>query len=154
MFAFDTLTDEEILAVKNEGLLPEGAYAFVVRGIKAKISQAGNPMLEVQLGILDKDGNERSIFDYIVASRKMMFKLKHFCDALGMSAEYAEGKFDPMKCIGKKGAALVMIQKGNMKEDGTSYPDKNAIKDYAKASKPAANDVKGHHAEFNDDIKF
>jgi uncharacterized protein DUF669 len=153
MFAFDTLTDEEILAVKNEGLLPDGAYSFVVRGIKAKTSQSGNPMLEVQLGVLDKDGNERIITDYLVATRKMMFKLKHFCDAIGLSSEYSSGKFDPMKCIGKKGAALIMIQKGSMKEDGTSYADKNAVRDYAKTSQTTANDVKVDPA-FNDDIKF
>jgi len=157
MFAFNSLTDEEILAVQNEGLLPDGIYPFIVRAINPKTSSSGNPMLEVKVGILDKDGNERVITDYLVATKKMMFKLKHFCEAVGFEEEYKNGQFDPARCINKRGQTLIGVQKGNIKPDGFSfYADKNIIKDYIKPSQPAVIDVKATsgHIEFNDPVGF
>jgi len=150
MFAFITKSDEEILAIQNRGLLEEGVYPFIVKEVVQTVSKSQNPMLEVKIGVLDKDG-QRVITDYLVAMDSMIFKLKHFCETLGFEKEYKDGKLDPAKCVGRSGSVLIGIKKGDAKRDGSGfYPDKNNVRDYVKPeAKPAQVDP-----EFNDDIKF
>lgn len=151
-FAFNPKTDAEIDAIQNRALLPDGIYPFTVKDFEQKISKSGNEMLQVRLGVIDKDGSERNIIDYLVATDQMMFKLKHFCDTIGFEKEYAKGQFEPSKCVGRSGKATIGIQKGGAKMDGSGYyADKNNIKDYVKSDEkqklPADVDL-------NDDITF
>lgn len=151
VFEFSPKTDEEIEAIKNQGLLTEGIYPFTVKEVESQVSQSNNPMLKVRLGVLDAKGEERNIIDYLVATDKMMFKLKHFCEAIGIEDKYNSGKFTPKDCLNRSGKAKIGVQKGSMTPDGSGfYPDKNSIKDYLKgvASTPVAD------VPFNDDIKF
>jgi hypothetical protein len=146
-FQFTPKTDAELEALKNSHLLADGIYNFTVREVEQKISQTGNPMLKVTLGVTDSD-NIRTIVDYLVSTEKMMFKLKHFCEALGLEKEYLAGSFDPDQCLDLTGSVHVSVQKGNLRPDGTGfYPDKNIARDYLKP-------IKSVTAEFNDDIKF
>jgi hypothetical protein len=149
MFLFNPKTDEEIHAIQNQGLMADGIYSFRVKAVTTSQSKSGNNMLEVVLGVMDNDSNERNIRDYLVATDKMIFKTKHFCEAIGFEKEYASGKFDPMKCIDRSGKLVIATQKGGAKDDGSGYyPDKNIVRDYVKSEPIAANDF------LNDDIKF
>lgn len=151
-FAFDPKTDAEIEALQNKGLLTEGSYPFQVKAIDQLISKSGNSMLKITLSVLEKDGSSRTIFDYLVALDSMMFKIKHFCEAIGLEESYKKGNFDPQDCIDRSGMALVSVQKGNPKPDGSgNFPDKNIIKDYVKSDKPAAAKVDN---TLNDQIPF
>ncbi len=150
MFSFSPKTDAEIKALQNEGLLPEGVYRFTVKGVEQTVSKTDNSMLKLRLAVYEEKGSSRTIVDYLVATDKMMFKLKHFCEAIGLEDKYAKGTFNPQDCVDRQGLALVSIQKGSAKPDGTgNYPDKNQIKDYVPANEKAA------PAKFaDDDIKF
>lgn len=152
MFAFVPKTDLEIQNVQNRALLTDGVYPFLVKDVKITISKSGNEMLEVQLNVIDREANGRSIRDYLMATDTMIFKLKHFCDTIGMSEDYAKGNINPFKCVGRSGKVIIATQKGNAKDDGSGYyPDKNTVKDYVKQEAVQ----KEEKAPFiDDDIKF
>ena len=155
MFEFVSKSDEEIQEIQNRDLLPKGTYAFIVKEIKEGQSKKGDPMLTVRLSVIDNENRARNIFDYLVCTEKMMFKFKHFCEALGLEEDYKNNKLDTLKCIDRSGLCKVDIQKGGMKEDGSGfYPDKNSVQDYIKESiaKPST-EVKSE-TDFNDDISF
>lgn len=154
MFSFNPLTDEQINAVQNRDLLIEDIYPFIVKSMEQQHSKSGNEMLKVRLGVMDTKGDTRYIFDYLLATDQMIYKLKHFCESIGLAAKYAEGKFYPQDCIGLMGKVKIGIQKGAIKEDGTgSYPDKNSVKDYIKAEEKIVSVAK-IETDLNDDINF
>lgn len=153
MFSFDSKTDEEIQEIQNRKLLADGEYPFIVKSYEHKISKTGNPMLEILLGVLDNEGHERNIKDFLLATDTMIFKLKHFCETIGLHQEYAAGKFDPEKCIRRTGKCIIGLQKGNEKPDGSGYyPDRNNIRDYVKVE--IKKDTPPFDPDLNDDIKF
>lgn len=152
-FAFSPKTDAEINAIQNRALLPDGIYPFIVKDFEQKMSKSGNEMLQIRIGILDTDSSERNITDYLVATDQMMYKLKHFCDTIGFEKEYEKGLFEPAKCVGRSGKAIIGIQKGSAKQDGSGfYPDKNCIKDYVKGDEKKVDSK--IDPDLNDDINF
>lgn len=152
-FSFIPRTDAEIQDIKNRKLLSEGIYPFIVREVSPEVSKSNNPMLKVRLGIIDNQGNERSIIDYLLATDEMIFKLKHFCESIGFEEEYSKGSFDPLKAIGRSGSAKIGIQKGNIRNDGTLFDDKNSVRDYVKTEFVQKKPVE-IAPPLNDDIAF
>ncbi len=153
MFSFSPKTDAEIAAMQNQGLLEEGVYKFTVKHVEQCVSQSDNSMLKIRLSVFEKSGGMRVIFDYLVATDRMMFKLKHFCESIGLQDKYTDGKFNPQECVNRSGYAYVSIQKGSARPDGLgNYPDKNQIKDYVLGD--AAEDQKKKYKDFDDDVKF
>lgn len=152
-FSFRPKNDAEIAELQNVGLLKDGLYPFIVKGIEEQLSKTGNPMLKVRFEIHEEDGSRRSIFDYLVATDLMMFKLKHFCESVGLNEQYEKGNLNLNDCLDRSGNCFIGTQKGTSKPDGSGmYPDKNVIKDFMnKKSVPPK--AKGE-LPFNDDIKF
>jgi hypothetical protein len=148
-FSFKPMTNEEIKAIQNRDLLPEGTYSFTVKSTESQKSSSGNAMLKIRICILDNNRNDYNIFDYLVATDKMMFKLKHFCESVDLKEEYNKGTLYPNDCNGRSGKVIIGIQKGKAKDDGTGfYPDKNCVKDYIGLSMAEVD------LSFNDDITF
>lgn len=153
-FSFIPKNDEEINAIQNIALLEQGIYSFVVKQIEQQISKANNSMLEIRIGVIDKDGGERNITDYLLATPQMIYKLKHFCEAIGMEDKYSEGSFEPTDFINRSGKVKIGIEKGAPKKDGSGfYRDKNNVIDYIKAEVKSKN-VEKIEDDFDDDIKF
>lgn len=153
-FSFPPLSDEQINEIQNRGLLADGIYPFTVKGVEQQSSKAGNPMLKVRIGVLAEGGDERNIFDYLVAAPEMVFKIKHFCETIGLEDKYLKGNFQPNDCINRSGKVKIGIQKGAAKPDGSGfYPDKNSVKDYIKPGEEIAEKAK-IDPDLNDDIKF
>jgi hypothetical protein len=158
-FAFEPMSEEQI---KSLNFMEEGEYSFEVTKATQKTSKSGNPMIELQLKVWEKqNGGVKIIFDYLVSTKNMLYKIKHFCDSVGLEKEYLAGSFEAEDCIGRMGFAYIILQKGQPKEGGGYYTDKNAVQDYV------ANKSKGHteplldakerseHADlFDDDIPF
>lgn len=154
-FSFSPKSDAEIHAIQNRGLLADGIYAFTVKEVKQEVSKSNNAMLKVRIGVLESDGSERNIVDYLLATDQMIYKLKHFCDAIGFEAEYAKGAFDVTKAVNRSGQVKIGVQKGNAKEDGSGfYPDKNSVKDYVKAAEQVQKKAVENDPTLNDDINF
>lgn len=144
MFEFPPLSDIE-----------PGVYDFQVLKAEQKRSKSGNQMIELTLAVWDANGVQRHIFDYLVSMPSMVYKIKHFCDTVGLTKEYLAGCLNVNDCVDKCGKAEIIIQKGNQKPDGSYYPDKNAVKDYVVTDKDAvkADLVKPNNngSEFKDD---
>jgi hypothetical protein len=81
----------------------------------------------------------------------MIFKIKHFCEAIGLEEDYTNGALNLQKMIGRSGQLKLGIQKGKKKDDSDDfYPDKNNVKDYIKSEqKTLANE-----APLNQDVPF
>lgn len=151
MFSFKPYTEAEIQELSNPFMLQEGTYDFTVKTIVDDVSKSsGNPMLKVTLGIINKNGQEVLVTDYIMTTGKMVYKFKHFCNAI--NENYDAGKIDLLRCRGKRGACIIIVQKGNEKPDGTLYPDRNAVKDYVKSNNVTPAIAKSQ--EINEDIPF
>lgn len=115
------------IELNNFKLLPRGEYYFEVIKAKDRVSSAGNEMIELELDVYADDGKKSRVFDYLLEI--VAYKLKHFCQAVGLSNEYDIGNLSADMCIGRSGRCKVEI-----KHDKTGeYSDKNIIRDYCKA---------------------
>ena len=134
VFPYKKLTKEEceeqMKSKKIYFLVPKGIYDFEVVESRFKISNSGNPMISLILKITDNQGVERLIFDNLIAIDMWEWKTRHFCDSVGLEKEYDEDKFNDNVCLFQRGKLSLGIQKGNKKDDGTFYPDKNVVDDY------------------------
>lgn len=134
---------------------PDGIYAFTVREqvvlgtrtltTEERVSKSGNDMIVLVLEVFAND-DEKSIFleDYLLES--MAFKFKHAAEACGLLKQYESGEIKADDFIGKSGEVSLTIQKGQKKDDGSNYPDRNSVKDYIKAS--------GGDVDLEDSITF
>jgi len=79
-----TLDFDPIDASQREPL-PEGTYEVVVGSVNHKVSQAGNPMLEIRLDVVnDPICSGSSVFDNIVLVPQAAWKLVSFLRAIGV----------------------------------------------------------------------
>lgn len=142
MFTFTPKSDDEL-----SNLLVVGDGEFEVIDAKIKTSKNGNPMIELKLMVWDSRGRQKIIYDNLVNVESFQFKIKHFCDAIGILNKYEAGSIlreDIVPPVGpvRKGRLKIGISKdffGN-------HPDKNKVVDYLKN--------KQGDAPFNDDIPF
>lgn len=125
---FNPLSETEVL-----NLIPAGEYDFLVKEAEDRHSKTGNEMIKLTLAIWDANGNERIVFDYLLD--KLMYKVKHFADAVGLEEKYLAGGYSAQDCLNLSGRCKVIVDEP---EENSPYPPKNSIKDYCKADKNAA----------------
>jgi len=78
-----TLDFDPVDASQREPL-PEGTYEVIVGSVNHKVSQAGNPMLEIRLDVVnDPICSGSSVFDNIVLVPQAAWKLVSFLRAIG-----------------------------------------------------------------------
>lgn len=132
MWSYNPMSEEEAEKHRGYKLCEPGIYEFRVDKATPRQSSSGNPMIELELTVFADDGGEYKVFDYLVATDKMQWKIRHFCDALRMTDAYEQGKFQPNMCVNKHGFADIIYQAGKPKNDGSGamYKDKNAVEDY------------------------
>lgn len=162
-FAYEVYKDEELNDGRGFSLLEPGIYNFQVLDAINKPSQSsGNPMITLKLNVWDDNGKEYKITDYLVSQKNCAWKIKHFCESVGLIKEYEDHKFDENLCLDKCGKASIVYQIGkeipydklNGKPIGTRYPDKNAVEDYVVTDK-GANMAKSANDSFRDcDVPF
>jgi hypothetical protein len=157
-FNYIPLTEEEAQK-ERQTLIEDGTYSFKVNNAISKMSRPkpgkeSNPMIELNITIWDNKGHERYVYDYLVGTRNMAWKLKHFCDAVGLSKAYEDGKFDPWMAEGKCGTAIIGNQKGGPREGGGNYADKNIVKDYVMKGKEENKIHQTSNEIQEDDIPF
>ena len=142
---FNPKTEQEI---QSMGLIEEGSYPFEVIESQDRLSKSGNEMIELKLKIWDSLGRERQCFDYLLEA--MAFKLRHFCEAVGLLDKYEAGNLQAGDCIGRSGTLELTIQAGKQKPEGGYYPDKNSVKDYIKKESSTTTD----DTMLNDEVPF
>lgn len=138
-FSYQRLSRDEAEKSRQFPLLEPGIYNFRVKEAKFEMSNQGinrdpnkpsNPMIKLELSINDSDGIEHTIYDYLIETKRMGWKARHFCDAVGLSQEYDSLQFNEKLCLNRRGKASIIFQAGTRKPDGTYYKDKNAVEDY------------------------
>lgn len=135
MFNFIPVSEDEIA---KQNLLDKGEYKFFVKKAEQKRSKAGNPMIELQLSILDANNREHLVFDYLMDHEALRYKIRHFCYSIGLGAKYESGAFSPEECVEKVGHAKIYI-----KEDASGqYKPKNAVGDYLPLVKKEETELK------------
>jgi len=169
-FNYNPVSEEQALKDKEFALLPDGIYDFIVTEAKFKYSQNNNPMIEMKLRIMH-DGEEFNVFDNLIATKMMMWKLIHFCDSVGLKKEYEAGQFSERLCGNKRGTCSIKSVPARPKNNGTSemWKAKNEVEDYltpetiakASAANPftppkskSATAVAASEPFFSDDIPF
>jgi len=103
-------------------MLPAGQYAASVKAAKEKVSKSGNEMIELILTVYGPNGSQVDVFDYLLSTDAMQFKVKHFCESAGL--DYERGELQAIDCEEKSVKVNLEIKK----QEG--YPDKNNVKDY------------------------
>lgn len=118
---FTPKTEEE---VDTRVLLPAGEYDAAVTQASDEISKSkGTEQIHLVLRVTDDDGHTNVVHDYLLEA--MPGKLRHFCVATGMEAEYESGELSAAHCSGMDVRVRLGIEKGK-----DPYPDKNVVKDY------------------------
>lgn len=115
-------------------LRPDGLYAFEVADAQPATSKkTQTPMIALTLRFYDSDGAAFTVKDWLVHSdnRWAEKKVYDFALSTGLQAKYAAGTMTAEDCLGRGGFAMVTVQKGKAKDDGSgNFPDRNAVKYY------------------------
>lgn len=109
--------------LKSENLFAEGDYDFEVLEAEETRSKKGNDMIKLKLNVLDRSGNSRWVYDYLLES--MGFKLRHFCEGTGLLSKYDQGTLTARDCIGRSGICKLQVE-----DASGAYPAKNSVADY------------------------
>lgn len=145
-------SEEEIAA---ENLCPEGLYDFEVFSATDSTSKAGNDQIVLELDVFGPSRKYR-ITDYLGATPKMQWKLRHFMDSVNMLPVYESGNIQAVDLVGACGKAKIVT-----KPASGSFPEKSAVGDYLKradwdkhknAASVAASAPTSTPAESDDDL--
>jgi hypothetical protein len=110
---------------RDAGLRKRGLYDFEVTSAEEQTSSKGNDMIKLMVKCYDTEGHSFTLFDYLVSSDGMAYKVRHFASATGLLATYEKGELSADDCLGKTGRCQVGIERGK-----NGYSDKNNISDY------------------------
>ena len=138
--------------VQEASLLPDGEYRLTVVEAEETVSAKGNQMIALTLSGEGQSVRNDRIFEYLVSTRRAVFRIEQFCASAGLEKEFASGHLTADQCKGRIVRAIVNTEKGR---DG--YGDKNRVAEYLPISKgistaPAA---AAAHAPINEaDIPF
>jgi hypothetical protein len=155
----DQQFEQEDKERKEKFLWPRGTLVdYEIISAVSKKSKKGNEMLELSVQVYSPEGMKQTITDYI--GEWNLFKLKHICEANGMTAEYEAGEVDANLLYDKVGKAKLGVQKGGENPNGGNYPDRNTIDDYFKEAtgaqprQPITKTRAEMENELNDQIPF
>ena len=113
--------DSPISAEEKEfSVAPEGEYNFTVAGFERTMSQRGSKMAKLTLGV-ETDEGVLPVFDYLVLTTKMEWKLSQFFECIGLKEKGVPLKSMPWdKVMGAEGRAKIVIEeheyKGEMRK--------------------------------------
>lgn len=140
MFSYEVLTEEEALK-ERFNILPDGDYDAVVIAAENRLSSnSGNPMIDITLQVFDENGSSQDVRDFIVFTKKMMWKVIHFATSANLMEAYQDQKLSAEVVIGSRVTVKIKTESGGLIPDyklkgklpGARYPDKNKVDDYIK----------------------
>lgn len=97
-------------AFKERKIISEGDYDFQVSMAVEKISKSGNEMIELILDVYDQDGNKYKVWDYLVSTPKALFKIKNFCEAVGLGDKFKSNELTADECVDMHGRCHVGVR--------------------------------------------
>lgn len=105
---YPVLTDEEMEAQRRK--LTEGMATFTVNNASEAVSSTGNNMIKLELSVIDSAGQAGTVYDYLVLTKQMVFRLKHFLKAIGRGDEYDNGELNVFSLSGASGACTLKLK--------------------------------------------
>jgi hypothetical protein len=126
---FKPMSEEQTAAMQ---VFAKGSYSFEIIEGEDKVSQAGNPMIELTVKVTDAKGVSRFVKDYLL--EQWPVKLRHAAEACGVLEKYEAGELIAADFIGKTGQLTLTIEKDKTRK----FPDKNAVTDYTVKEKGVA----------------
>jgi len=118
-------SETEAVAVSRNALMQSGLYPGEIREAVDKTSQRNREMIELDVAVIDTDGNERIFRDWLVDTPRGAAKLRHACEAAGVIERYEAGEIVASDFPGKRCRVRIGIDKKR------GYADRNFIEDYA-----------------------
>lgn len=116
-------------------LFKPGEYDFTIQNAEETTSSAGNDMLKLTLHVFNRNGERRTVFDYILSSHAAQWKARHMMEAIGMTRQYEAGNIDPIEITEQAGRLKLGVAPAT-----AQYPAKNTVQDYV-AAKSASSSV-------------
>ena len=113
-----------------------GVYDFTIQEARETDSRQGNPMIELRLKIMRPDGRERTVFDYLVFTEGMQYRIRHCFEAIGLDALYESGDVSAGGMVGASGRCEIHIEEYNGKRN-------NKVRNYIGHSAASAAPVPG-----------
>ena len=126
---FTPATEEQANAGGSFEPWRPGTVDLEVVGAADETSGSGNEMIHLEMNIYNAAGEKRYIHDYLVATDGAQFKVRQFCEATGLLAQYESGELDAEMCDGKIGKCKIAIEPAR-----GEYAAKNKVQAYLKAS--------------------
>lgn len=154
----DPITAEEANEQSVGDPWPAGTYDFTVKEAEEGISAAGNEQIKLTLLVYNRQGQQRTVSDYLPASKKAQWKVRHFAESVGMVRQYDSGELPTREMQGRPGRCKLGVEEAT----GT-YAAKNKVLDYVAASglagevntaPPARSKIKTPAGDLDDDIPF
>lgn len=131
--------------------LPDGEYPFTVLESAEVASKSeknkGRPMVKLKLCVHGKE-YDRHVYDYF-ADWFSEWKLKHFCEAVGLAKDYSIGHVDPSDNQWQNRQGCVRIET----ENDPKYGKKNVVSDYIPNENQTVEAIQGKPAEIKPEQK-
>lgn len=161
MFNYEPMSEQQAQQERFQ-LMKDGEYGAVIDKADARMSPAGNNMIDLTLSVYDENGKPHPVRDFLVFTPGMMWKIIHCADSAGLTKEYEEKKLCPEILVGRNVKVMIVTQMGNEipsdklngKPMGARYPDKNVVEDYIKGASSIAQPVAKTDGFPDDDIPF
>lgn len=111
---------------QTRNIVEPGEYDFeVIQATDTVSKEKKNEMIRLLLKVYTKEG-ETTVFDYLVATEKGYWKIKQFCQAVGLLAKYEAKELNSYDCVNKTGR----LELGISKDKNNLYSDQNSVKRY------------------------
>jgi hypothetical protein len=121
-------TEIEAQKVSHRALLHVGWRDGRITEAVEKPSKRGNDMIQLTVIVLDEDGNERTLPDWLLDSGPGALKLRHAAEAVGAMPQYEAGELTQAQFPAHDVRVKISVEKRR------GYPDANRIDDYAVAT--------------------
>ena len=82
-----------------------GDYPFCVVGATERLSKAGNEMINLEMQFDVGGEKPMTCYESLVFTPKAVFKIKQFCDAVGLQDKWESENLEADDCIGAEGKA-------------------------------------------------
>lgn len=151
----------------QDSTIADGDYPFVVISAENRVSKNGNEMIAIEMEFTVADSRTITVYDYLTFTDAALFKIKQFCDAVGLADKWAAGELNADDCIGLEGSARLekgdqymqvawYIPKGGWKESPTrkTLSESEKKQGLETLREKIKQQDKANAASANDDIPF
>src|SRR3954449_4738454 len=102
-------TEQEVAAAR---LWSAGNYDFEILEAEETESRSGNDMIKMRVAVYNAEGKRRTVFDYLLDTEAMGYKVRYCAAATGNLDSYERGELQADDLVGRTGTCKLTIRKG------------------------------------------